>query len=320
MPFVAPDLTANVAAQRAYLALIAAELGLDPSPWERAAGESVEALFAQCWDDRDGLFYDRDATGELRRVQSDVLLRVLECEVGDDAFFAAALERYLLHTGKFLAHYGFTSLALDDPRFDADAGRNSWGGPVNFLSLLRAPHPFEHHARVAELALVSAPVLAAVALADRFPQCLDPWSGAPGFTSDYSPAILWFLDALERHAGILTRPDGTLWFSGMPPTRLDHGAAAQAVGATRIVDGVRFELVADDSLVRVLRDGELLAEVPRGWRLVTSRSGEPRALVGLGATPTTGTWGGAEITLAPNDILDLATGARRSPGFTAPRA
>lgn len=320
VPFVAPDLTANVAAQRAYLALIAAELGLDPSPWERAAGESVEALFAQCWDDRDGLFYDRDATGELRRVQSDVLLRVLECEVGDDAFFAAALERYLLHTGKFLAHYGFTSLALDDPRFDADAGRNSWGGPVNFLSLLRAPHPFEHHARVAELALVSAPVLAAVALADRFPQCLDPWSGAPGFTSDYSPAILWFLDALERHAGILTRPDGTLWFSGMPPTRLDHGAAAQAVGATRIVDGVRFELVADDSRVRVLRDGELLAEVPRGWRLVTSRSGEPRALVGLGATPTTGTWGGAEITLAPNDILDLASGARRSPGFTAPKS
>jgi hypothetical protein len=320
IPFVAPDLTANVAAQRAYLALIAAELGLDPAPWERAAQESAEALFAECFDERDGTFYDRDATGRHVRVQSDVLLRVLECEIGDDVFFAATLARYLLNTGKFLAHYGFTSLALDDPRFDANAGRNSWGGPVNFLSLIRAPHPFEHHGRVAELALTAAPVLAAVAIADRFPQCLDPWSGEPGFTSEYSPAILWFLDAIERHAGILPRPDGTLWFSGMPPTRLDHGAAASAVGYSRVVDGVRFELAADDTVVRVLRDGSLLAEFPRGWRLVTDRAGSPLALVGLAARPVTGAWEGAELTLAPNDVLDLATGARRSPGFTPPTA
>lgn len=324
LPFVAPDLTANVAAQRAYLALIAAELGLDPTPWETAAAESVEALFAQCFDDADGMFYDRDATGALRRVQSDVLLRVLECEIGDDAFFAAALERYLMHTGKFLAHYGFTSLALDDPRYDANATRNSWGGPVNLLSLLRAPHPFEVHGRVAELALTATPVLAAMAIADRFPQCLDPWSGEPAYTSEYSPAILWFLDAVERHAGILPRPDGALWFSGMSPTRLDHGAAASAVGYARVVDGVRFELGADDSRVRVLRDGEPLAEFPRGWRLVTDRAGMPTAVVGLAARPVAGVLdlGGEtrELELGPNDILDLVTGARRSPGFTAPRA
>jgi hypothetical protein len=220
LPLVAPDLTANVAAQRSYLALIADELGLDGDPWRAKAAASVTALFAQCWDDADGTFYDRDATGDLRRVQSDVLLRVMECEIGDDEFFAAVLERHLMHTGKFLSHYGFTSLALDDPRFDANAGRNSWGGPVNFLSLIRAPHPFEHHGRFAELALTATPILAAVAAADRFPQCLDPWSGEAGFTERYSPSILWFLDAVERHFGILPRPDGELWFSGMTPTRL----------------------------------------------------------------------------------------------------
>jgi hypothetical protein len=324
VPLVAPDLTANVAAQRGYLALIAAELGEDPAPWRAAAAASVEALFAQCFDETDGIFYDRDATGELRRVPSDVVLRVLECEIGDDAFFAAALERYLMHTGKFLSHYGFTSLALDDPRFDADAGRNSWGGPVNFLSLIRAPHAFEYHGRVAELTLTAAPVLAAVALADRFPQCLDPWSGAPGFTDHYSPSILWFLDAIERHAGILPRPDGALWFSGMAPTRLEHGASASAAAYTRTVGGVRFELAADDSRVVVLRDGERLAEFPRGWRLVTDRSGSPVAVVGLAAAPVSGVLALAdashELTLAPNEVVDLATGDRTAPGFTPPRA
>ncbi len=324
LPFVAPDLTANVAAQRGYLARIADELGQGGDPWRAKAAASVDALFDQCWDEADGTFYDRDATGELRRVQSDVLLRVMECEIGDDAFFDAVLVRYLMHTGKFLSHYGFTSLALDDPRFDANAGRNSWGGPVNFLSLIRAPHPFEHHGRVAELALTAQPVLTALAVADRFPQCLDPWSGEPGFTEQYSPAILWFLDAVERHFGILPRPDGELWFSGMSPTRLDHGASARAIAYSRVIDGVGFELAADDERVVVLRGGMPHLSFPRGWRVVTDAEGHAIAVVGLAGREVEGrleTGSGVhDLTLGPNDRVELTTGVRARRGFTPPRA
>lgn len=324
LPLVAPDLTANVAAQRSYLALIAEELGLDGEPWRAKAAASAAALFAQCWDDADGTFYDRDATGELRRVQSDVLLRVMECEIGDDDFFAAVLERHLMHTGKFLSHYGFTSLALDDPRFDANAGRNSWGGPVNFLSLIRAPHPFEHHGRFAELALTAAPILAAVAAADRFPQCLDPWSGEAGFTERYSPSILWFLDAVERHFGILLRPDGELWFSGMSPTRLEHAASAEAIAYSRSVSGAGFELAADDERVLVFRDGMRHLSFPRGWRVVADAAGEPIAVVGLAAHEVAGRLdtpsGGHDLIVGPNERVELATGRRTARGFTPPRA
>lgn len=324
LPLVAPDLTANIAAQRAYLGRIADELGLDGDPWRVKHAASVEALFVQCFDADDAMFYDRDAQGDLRRVQSDVLLRVMECEVGDDEFFAAVLGRYLMHTGKFLAHYGFTSLALDDPRFDANAGRNSWGGPVNFLSLIRAPHPFEHHGRVAELALTAQPVLTALAIGDRFPQCLDPWSGEPGFTEQYSPAILWFVDAVERHFGILPRPNGELWFSGMSPTRLEHGASAEAIAYSRVVDGARFELIGDDERTVVLRDGERHLSFPRGWRVVTDAAGEPIAVVGLAAREVTGRLETSsrahDLAVGPNERVDLATGERTARGFTPPRA
>jgi hypothetical protein len=324
LPLVAPDLTANVAAQRAYLALIADELGLDGDPWRAKHAASVEALFAQCFDVGDGTFYDRDAQGDLRRVQSDVLLRVMECEIGDDEFFAAVLERYLMHTGKFLAHYGFTSLALDDPRFDANAARNSWGGPVNLLSLIRAPHPFELHGRVAELALTAEPVLTALAVADRFPQCLDPWSGEPGFTEQYSPAILWFIDAVERHFGILPRPDGELWFSGMSPTRLAHGASAEAVAYSRTVDGSLFELIGDDQRTAVLRNGKPHLSFPRGWRVVADSVGRPIAVVGLAAGEVQGRLETRLHThdhvLGPNEHIDLETGMRSARGFTPPRA
>ncbi|QJU55705.1 hypothetical protein SCB71_01325 [Herbiconiux sp. KACC 21604] len=330
LPMVAPDLTANVACQRGYLALFAEELGLPSAEvegWRSAAAASVEALLTQCFDADDSFFYDRDRNGVAVRVQSDVLLRVLACEIGDSALFGESLERYLLNSRKFGAHYGFTSLALDDPRFDHDYGRNSWGGPVNFLSLIRAPHAFEYHGRVAELAFASTPVLAAVAVADRFPQCLDPWTGSPGFTSVYSPSILWFLDTVERMSGILPRPEGTLWFTGLAPTRLDHGAASVAVAHRRRVDGVLVESACDDARTVVLRDGAEWATFPRGWRLVTDRAGTPRAVVGVAPRAVAGELvhggGSLALTLEPNERVTLdgmRVAARESVGYTPPRA
>ncbi|MCD0446823.1 hypothetical protein LO763_24705 [Glycomyces sp. A-F 0318] len=328
LPYIAPDLTANVACQRAYLARIAEALGEDPDPWRRKAAASTAALYEQCFDEADGTFYDRDRSGAHVRVQSDVLLRVLACEVGDGALFERALRAHLMNTRKFLSHYGFTSLAMDDPRFDADASRNSWGGPVNLLSMLRAPQAFEHHGHVAELAVASAPALAALAVADRFPQCLDPWSGAPGFTSVYSPSILWFLDAVERACGVLPRPDGRVWFTGLAPTRLDHGAAAEATAYARRVGGARYELAADDERAEVHRDGAPWLAFPRGWRVETGPEGTVRAVVGMSPSTVSGELrvrGEAErLSLAPNERVefdDRGAVARRSavtfvpPGF-----
>lgn len=326
LPYVAPDLTANVACQRFYLARIAEALGRDGEPWRRKARASVAALYAQCFDRADGFFYDRDRTGSPVRVQSDALLRVLACGIGDEAFFERSLRAYLMNTRKFLSHYGFTSLALDDPRFDADASRNSWGGPVNLLTMLRAPHAFEQHGHVAELAVATAPALAALAVAERFPQCLDPWSGEAGFTSVYSPSILWFLDTVERSSGIMPRPDGEVWFTGMPPTRLDHGAAAQATAYARRVGGAVYELAADDERVEVHRDGALRYAFPRGWRIATDEEGEVRAIVGMSPAAVAGEFevhrsaGTARLSLsvAADERIELDAAGRVAGGSAVP--
>jgi len=327
VPYIAPDLTANVACQRWYLAAIAEQLGEDPQPWRDAAQRSLEALFEQCFDEEDALFYDRDRTGNPVRIASDVLLRVLACEVGDADFFAASLRRYLMNTGKFLAHHGFTTIAMDDPRFDHDASRNSWAGPVNFLAQLRAPDAFEKHGHVAELALTSQPTLAALAVADTFPQCLDPWSGAAGFTEVYSPSILWFLDAVERHSGILAHHDGGIWFSGLAPTRLEHGAAAEAIACARTIREAVWELVADDEIVEVHRDGAFAFSFPRGWRVQTDDSGALVAVIGLAAQAVEGELALAGVpealtlSVAPNERIALDEGrisAREARSFVSP--
>lgn len=309
LPLIAPDLTANVACQRRYLALIAEELGGDGNPWREKAQRSEKALHEQCFDAEDRFFYDRDRHGRLVKVQSDVLLRVLACEIGDDAFFAEALERYLLNTRKFFAKFPFTSIALDDPRFDPAFDYNSWCGPTNLLSLIRAPHAFEHHHRHVELTWVMQPILAALLRSQRFAQTLHPFTGREGFTEAYSPGILCLLDFVERLCGIEPRPEGDLWFNGLVPDAGEHRFVDHATAYSRTVDGHRFELVNQSAGCEALRDGEPLFGIPAGVRVVTDRSGAIRSVVGLSAGTIAGELrtlqGTLQFRAGPNEELRL---------------
>ncbi len=327
LPLVAPDLTANVYCQRLYLARMAEALGDAEAAqgWRDKAEQTRAALFAQCWDAADGLFYDRDRHGRHIRVQSDVLLRVLACEVGDDAFFAAALERYLLNTRKFFAKYPFTSIALDDPRYDPAYDYNSWAGPTNFLSLIRAPHAFEAHHRHVELTFAMQPTLSALFKAERFAQTLHPFTGRAGYTEAYSPAILCLLDFVERLSGIMPRPDGTLWFTGLTPQQIEHRDIQHATAYGRDVDGTCFELVNSGDTTIAWRNGEMLFRAPRGVRAVTGPAGELRALIGMSASPVSGEleYAGAAIpfSIAANEQLEFSGGTFRSvraPGLVPP--
>lgn len=313
LPFLAPDLTANVYCQRRYLGLIAAELKLDQSThaWPDKTKRTLDSLFAHCYDEADGFFYDVDRNGQFVRVQSDVLLRVLACEVGPRELFDASLKRYLLNTSKFWAKYPFTSIAMDDPRFDPSAAYNSWGGPSNFLSLVRAPHAFEHHRRHVELTWVMQPILSAMSRMKRFPQCFSPWTGEEGFTDTYSPAMLCLLDYVERLCGIMPTPEGELYFTGLLPYAMDHGhnPAGGATGYAREVEGTRFELLNTPNECMIYRDKAEHLRFPSGIRVATDRQGRLRSITGMSARTVQGTvsWEGRDypFSASGNEVLEF---------------
>ncbi|WP_199731652.1 MGH1-like glycoside hydrolase domain-containing protein [Cohnella endophytica] len=291
LPFLAPDLTASVYCGRVYLARMAEELGLGEmsSEWKNKAEQSMSSLIEHCFCEEDGFFYDLDSGGRFNRIQTDVMLRVLACEVGDDRFFASSLERYLLNSRKFFSKYPFTSIAMDDPRFDPFTSYNTWGGAVNFLSLIRAPHAFERHGRHVELTWVLQPIVSAMSRMERFGQCLSPWTGEEGYTETYSPAILGVLDYIERLCGIVPTPEDELWFTGLLPQTLDHGAKlADETAYARRVDGIEYELHNTREECAIYRDGRLLCGFPYGVRVVTDRSGTLTKLVGMSFRPLEG--------------------------------
>lgn len=291
LPFLAPDLTANVYCQRQYLARMARELGAEAegAEWELKAKQSEQSLLRHCFDETDEFFYDVDRNGEFVRVQSDVLLRVLACETGDRALFDKVLRRYLLNTSKFFAKYPLTSVAMDDPRFDPSSAYNSWAGPTNFLTLIRTPHAFEHHGRYVELTWVMQPILSAMSRMTRFSQTLSPWTGEEGYTDTYSPSLLCVLDFVERMCGIMPTPEGEVWFTGLLPYPMDHGEeVAGETAYSRLVDGVLYELVNTRAGATVHRNGEVYMRFPYGTRAVTDRYGQLREMVGMTYAPVQG--------------------------------
>jgi len=328
LPLVAPDLTASVYCSRKYLSLMAAELGMEDMAerWTSKANESLQSLIDHCYHEDDGFFYDRDANGSFIRIQSDVLLRVLASEVGDDTYFSSSLRRYLLNSRKFFAKYPLTSIAMDDPRFDPSSSYNTWGGAVNFLSLIRAPHAFELHGRHVELTWILQPIVSAMSNMKRFGQCLSPWTGEEGFTETYSPAILCVLDYIERLCGILPTNNGELWFTGLMPQTRDHGTKlADETAYSRTVDGVVFELHNTREECVIYRNGELLCQFPAGVRVVTDRSGHLRSVVGMTIRPTEGwlLYGGDSLELRAegNEVLRYAGGrleVESAPGVVLP--
>ncbi|MFX3633573.1 MAG: hypothetical protein ACE3L7_24795 [Candidatus Pristimantibacillus sp.] len=313
LPFLAPDLTANVYCQRIYLARMAEELGESGELWQKKAEASLESLFHYCFDEVDHFFYDRDRNDELVRVQSDVLLRVMACEVGDRDFFDKMLRKYLLNTSKFFAKYPYTSLAMDDPRFDPFTSYNSWAGPSNFLSMIRTPHAFETHHRYVELTWILYPLVSAMTQLTRFGQTLSPWNGEEGYNDTYSPAILSLLDFVERLCGILPTSDDFIWFTGLLPYDVDHGE--QITGDTaysRKVDDVLYELVNTRSDCEIIREGVSHIRFPAGIRVVTDRMGRLTSIIGMTVRHVTGFihYDGQEIPFAAkgNECLRYADG------------
>ncbi|MCR8659353.1 MGH1-like glycoside hydrolase domain-containing protein [Paenibacillus endoradicis] len=284
LPFLAPDLTANVYCQRKYLAKIAEELGKheEASAWKVKAEQTRQALFTHCYDAVDDFFYDVDRQGQFVRVQSDVLLRVLACEVVDDEMFARMLSKYLLNTRKFFAKYPFPAIALDDPRYDQQISYNSWAGPSNFLAIIRAAHAFEYHRRYVEQLWTIQPIVAAMTRMNKFSQTISPWTGAEGFTEIYSPAILCVLDFVERLSGILPTKDQTIWFTGVLPYDSDHGESITGnLVYRRSVKGHRYEFVNQAGNCEIWQDDKQIVVFPSGLRAVLNEQGELVSLIGM---------------------------------------
>ena len=280
LPRLAPDLSATVYGGRVALAAMARALGknAEADGWFGRAGAIRSAIMKHCFDPEDACFYDVDAAGEFVRIRGDVLTRVLGEGVVEADLFEEIYSRHIRNPEEFWAPYPLPSIALNDPVFDKALPVNSWGGPSQVLTALRAPRWMERYGKRADLAHLMRQWVRALAEAAVFRQQLNPWTGEPIGPGGYSPAMLVMLDFAARLYGVRSDGDGLEW-----NCRLPEGAATSRYSLPTPDGPAELSTGRDGS--QLLLAGRKVLTVRGTARVMTDERGRARCAVGTAAGP-----------------------------------
>ncbi|EGF91187.1 tat twin-arginine translocation pathway signal sequence domain protein [Asticcacaulis biprosthecium C19] len=281
VPRLSPDLSATTYGARLALAEMARALGKtsDADRWTQSAVSIRQKILDQLYVAEDAAFYDLDANGKFVRVRGDILTRVCGERIPDQALFDTLWERQIHNPKAFWAPYPLPSIALDDPTFVRPIPKNSWGGPSQALTALRAPRWMDHYGRSAEFSGMMTKWCEAIIADMTFRQQIDPVDGTftkQGDEPDYSPCALVLVDYSWRLAGLVEEADVLEW-----NVRPGHPASVGARFRLPLDGGGSAEMIYDDKGAELRLSGKRLGRVEGTVRLVTRKTGELVSLRGI---------------------------------------
>jgi hypothetical protein len=280
LPRLCPDLSATVYGERIALAAMAKAIGktAEADRWTESAEKIRGLILSRLYVAEDAAFYDLDALNRFVKIRCDILSRMCGEHVPGRALFDDLWTRQIHNEKAFWAPYPLPSVALDDPLFVRPIPRNTWGGPSQALTALRAGRWFDHYGRSAEFSFMMDRWCEALQRDMTFRQQMDPLDGV--FTKEdanYSPAALVMVDYTWRLAGVREEPDALEW-----NIRPGHPAAESARFQMRTDGGRTAEMRYDEQGAELWLAGKPLGRVDSGAvRLVTDKAGVLRSLLGI---------------------------------------
>ncbi|HEV2576985.1 MAG TPA: alpha-L-rhamnosidase [Acidobacteriaceae bacterium] len=285
LPRLCPDLSATVYGGRVALAAMARALGKssESDQWLDRAESLRKLILEKLYVSEDAAFYDLDAHNNFVKVRSDILSRICGEHVLDQKTFDTLWSRQLGDPHAFWAPYPLPSIALNDPTFVRPIPRNSWGGPSQALTALRAGRWFDHYNRSAEFAHMMQRWCDAILRDPSFRQQIDPLTGefTQSGSASYSPAALVLCDYTWRLAGVRMEDDGLYW-----NIRPDCAAAQDGVFSVSLHNGKVAELRYTAGSAELRLGGRSLGRIHGTARLVTSLDGKPHYLLGINSVVT----------------------------------
>jgi Mannosylglycerate hydrolase MGH1-like glycoside hydrolase domain len=278
LPRLCPDLSATVYGGRVALAEMARALGKNSEAdrWKEDAEAIRSRIIDRLYVAGDAAFYDVDRQDRFVRIRGDVNSRVLGEHVVDRKLFNTMYERQIHNPNAFWAPYPLPSIALDDPAFVRPITRNSWGGPSQALTALRAPRWMEYYGKPSDLAYLMQQWNDAILRDGKFHQQIDPADGT--FTNDgggYSPAALVLVDFTWRLAGVRREGD-TLEWNVRPPF-----VAVRSRYRLKIAPSLTAELRYSSGRAELFLNDKLKYRTNSVVRIVTDMEGNLRGAVGI---------------------------------------
>ena len=282
MPRLCPDLSATIYGARIALAAMAKALGktAEADRWTESAEKLRSLILSKLYVPEDAAFYDLDAQNHFVKIRCDILSRMCGEHVLGQAMFDDLWTRQIHNPKAFWPAFPLPSVAVDDPLFVRPIPRNSWGGASQALTALRAGRWFDHYGRAAEFSVMMNHWCEAIQRDMTFRQQIDPLTGA--FTQadapKYSPCALVMMDYTWRLTGVCEEADALHW-----NVRPGHPAADSARFSMKTDAGLSTEMSYSVHGADLSISGKPVGRIEGGSaRLVTSKTGVPQGLVGIG--------------------------------------
>lgn len=207
-PIVAVDMNCNFYATLKALEAMAKDLGHmeETREWKKRADVVKQKLFALCYNEDDGYFYDVDKQGNQRKYLSCTIFHlfmegVLDPEA-DHALIGKIYHQYIANDHHFATPYPFPSMSVSDPSWKKHQDHNCWGYYSQGLIALRCTLWMDQYGYHADLDHLCRQFIRGwTACFDEFKlgQELDPITGQPSVSSEwYSSCMLMYLYCAKR--------------------------------------------------------------------------------------------------------------------------
>ncbi len=287
LPRLCPDLSATVYGGRMAMSAMARALGkgAEADRWTESAETLRTLILTRLYVAADAAFYDLDAQDRFVRIDCDILSRVAGEHVPEQKLFDELWTRQIHNPKAFWTPYPLPSVAIDDRLFVRPIPRNSWGGPSQALTALRAGRWFDRYGRAAEFSVMMDRWCEALLGDMSFRQQMDPETGmfTAGGATRYSPACLVLLDYTWRLSGPREEAEVLHW-----NVRPGHASSRNARFRARLDSGSICEMYYDAHGADLRLRDRAVARIEGGSvRLVTGKDGAPQSFTGIDPAPQT---------------------------------
>ena len=207
-PILAVDMNANFYGNERALAEMARILGKsdEAAAWEASAAEVKANLFAHCWNEEDGFFYDADRNGNQRKFKSSTIFHLFLEKVLDPVQDKNIIERiyreHIKNPEEFWTPYPFPSMAVNDPSCEGHPTFNCWGYYTQGLIVLRCIRWMDAYGWSDDMDYICTKWLETWTEhfdTIKLAQEIDPITGIPTASSQwYSSCMLGYIYAVRR--------------------------------------------------------------------------------------------------------------------------
>ncbi|MBQ8509652.1 MAG: hypothetical protein IJ493_07070 [Clostridia bacterium] len=323
LPFESAEYMAYSYSHRMALAEISDILGNgEGDRWREAAKAVQDKVREYLWDDERGAVYDRDCDNQMIYTLTLENIKCMYHGLFTQEMADEFIARHLMNPEEFFTPLPLPNIAANDPLFyvteeynnftpeirekmghflgSSDLADNSWGGPVQGLSMQRSVEGLMNYGHHAEATIIGRKWLESLEKTERIVQQYHPFTGEPAPGADgYGPAILSALEYMTYLYGVDYVKGELIWSCSA------EGADSEY---TQTLFGHEYTIKRENGMAHLSVDGEERVTVTCGARIVTDMELGVKTLVGMETVPVAMVLGNEQFTLNPNQRVKVVDG------------